>query len=124
MEIDNVTVHAQCARARAVTLGSADKELYEASRGCASLVAHRDFMLELGYPQGEASELGCDASAVVAIASSRASFKSSLFLARRADFLQKLADHVRVVKIDGAEIRADILTKVVSTAVFARLRHI
>ena len=44
-------------------------------------------------------------------------------MARRADFLQKLADHVRVVKIDGAEIRADILTKVVSSAVFARLRH-
>ena len=60
---------------------------------------------------------------IFGIASSRASFKSSLFLARRADFLQKLSDHVRVVKIDGAEIRADILTKVVSTAVFARLRH-
>ena len=83
--------------------------------------------MSVGYPQGDASEhaseLGCDASAVVAIANSRASFKSSLFLARRADFLQRLADKVRVVKIDGAEIRADILTKVVSTAVFTRLRH-
>ena len=45
-------------------------------------------------------------------------------MARRANFLQALSgSKVSVVKLDGENIRSDILTKVVSSATFAKLRH-
>ena len=87
-------------------------------------VAHSDFLCELGFPQGR-SRLRCDASSVIAITTSRASFRRSLYLARRATFLQTLGrdERVGVEKVDGEHNRADILTKMVSVKAFARLRH-
>ena len=75
--------------------------------------------------QHEPADLWCDASTVVAIAGDRDSFKTSLYLARRATFMQWLGrdGKVRCKKIDGENNRADVLTKVLTTKVFEKLRH-
>ena len=71
---------------------------------------------------GEGAHLS---AAVVAIASSQSSFKRSLYLARRAVFLQQLTRRgkMKVIKVDTENNVADVLTKVLSVKVFARHRH-
>ena len=126
LEVGERVVHATCGKHQATTLGASDGELYESSRAVASLSAHRGFVGELGFAQTARSELKCDSAAVVAIASNQASFKRSLYLARRARFVQEhcgSAGTLRIVKVDGEENVADILTKVLLRKVFLRHRH-
>ena len=52
-------------------------------------------------------------------------FKRSLYLARRARFLQELAMRgvIEVCKVDTSDNKADRLTKVLTVARFKALRH-
>lgn len=120
-----VVVHASCGRHRITTLGTSDAELYEASKCAATLEAHQLFCQEIGYPQEEAPALRCDNAAVVAIAASGSAFKRSLYMARRARFLQEMQRRrrSRVAKVASEDNVADVLTKVFSTKSFKRARH-
>ena len=62
---------------------------------------------------------------MAAFVGSGSSFKRSLYMHRRADFIQKAQSRraIRVVKIASEENRADILTKQLSPRAYARLRH-
>ena len=117
-------MHAQSGMHKATTLGTSDAELYELSRAVATIEAHRDLMVALGIQQTKPSLVNCDNSAAVAIAAAAASFKRSLYMHRRADFIQKSSQRkaIKVIKIDSDENRADVLTKALSARPFTKHR--
>ena len=70
-------------------------------------------ILEFGMPQHDPSKIGCDNSSVVLISRAAASFKSSLYLARRAVFVQEGTQegHCEVEDVDTKLNYSDILSK-------------
>ena len=89
------------------------------------MTAQREFVGELGVVLKGPAKIECDCQAVVAIAGGESSFKRSLYLARRARFLQDVARRkvASVVKVDGEGNVADILTKILLKSRFLMLRH-
>eukprot|EP00966_Prymnesium_polylepis_P080510 1865468-Prymnesium_polylepis.3 len=94
------------------------------SKAVACIEAHRDLMSALGIQQTAPSPVHCDNSAAVAIAAAAASFKRSLYMHRRVDFIQKASQRkaIRVIKVDTADNKADVLTKVLPPRQFAKIR--
>ena len=82
--------------------------------GCvAAVIALRELAKEFGMPQHDPSKIGCDNSSVVLISRAAASFKSSLYLARRAVFVQESTqeEHCEVEDLDTKLNYSDILSK-------------
>ena len=114
-----------CSGHKATTLGATDSELWEASRCAATVEAHVEFVGELGHAMSEPAELECDCAAVVSISASQASFKRSLYLARRVRYLQDLARRgkLKLVKVGTDDNVSDILTKILTKKQFVKHRH-
>ena len=119
-------MHAVSGQHKAVTLGSSDAELYELSKSVAATLSQRDFVRELGHPQQLASPIHCDNAASVLKAASGKSDKRSLYMRKRTTFVQHATEFeaVTVVKISTELNRADVLTKVLSPKVFAKMRDL
>ena len=79
----------------------------------AAVIAARGLASEFGMPQEDPSIVDCDNNSVTLIARAAASFKSSLYLARRAVFLQEsTAERQATVRDVPTEANyVDILTK-------------
>ena len=75
--------------------------------------ALRELAIEFGMPQDDPSNIDCDNNSVVLISRAVASFKSSLYLARRAVFVQESTQegHTRVRDVHTALNYVDVLTK-------------
>ena len=80
----------------------------------------------MGHPQLRPSRIECDNSGSVKIAASKLSDKEGLYLKRRKKFIQEAVERgeADVVQIPSEDNKADILTKVLSTKVYRRLRDI
>ena len=124
IDIDGVTIQAHCRRHHATTLGTTPSETYELSRAVASIVSHRAWMSEMGLPQLRPSPVECDNSGSVKIAASKQSDKEGLYLKRRKIFIQEAvtSQEVEVVQIPSEDNKADILTKILNSKQYKRLR--
>ena len=126
IDIDGVTIQAYCRRHRATTLGTTLSETYELSRAVASIVSHRAWMVEMGHPQIRASTIKCDNSGSVKTAASKLSDREGLYIKRRKSFIQEAvaSGEIEVVQIPSEDNKADILTKVLGTKLYKRLRDV
>ena len=83
-------------------------------------------MAELGSPQLQASPVHCDNSGSVQKVAGGKSDKGSLYMRRRNTFIQYASEQrlAAVTKIATELNRADILTKILSYKVYARMRDL
>ena len=113
VKVGRSTVLAVARKPGFTTLSSSDQELVAVSSCVAAVVAMRGMAAEFGMPQEEPSIVGCDNNSVTLISRAAASFKSALYLARRAVFLQESTQegHTSVVDVPTDSNYVDILTK-------------
>ena len=113
VKIGASTIQAVARKPGFTTLSTSDQELVAVSGCVASVLAFRELAREFGMPQHDASKIGCDNNSVVLISRAAASFKSSLYLARRAVFVQESTQdrHCEVEDIDTKVNYSDILSK-------------
>ena len=124
LDCGETTIHSLTGQHRAVTLGTTDSEMYELSRGVAALMAFKEFMTEFGYPQEMASPAKCDNAGGVFKATAGKSDKRSMYMRRRVKFVQE-AEKLGLtitIKVRTEDNRADILTKMLSSKTYARMR--
>ena len=124
VEIDQVTVHAVSGAHHATTLGTTDSESYQASQAVAGIIAMREYMTGMGYPQLRPSVILGDNSGTIAKSNDSVSDKRSLYMRRRIKFMlmAKQQELVRMQWVPTDLNRADILTKPLSAKAFSRLR--
>ena len=125
-DINNTTIHAVSGQHHAVTLTTTDAESYEISQCVAGTVAFRGFMTEIGFPQAGPSPVYCDNFGTCRKSASDASDKRSLYMKKRVKFVADAQEvgEVKVTKIQSEDNRADILTKVLSGAIFVKMRDL
>ena len=126
VEIDGTTTHAVSGAHHATTLGTTDSESYQASQAVAGIVAMREYMTGMGYPQLRPSIILGDNSGTIAKSTDSVSDKRSLYMRRRITFIlmAKQAQAVRMQWVPSELNRADILTKGLSAKAFSRLRDV
>ena len=83
-------------------------------------------MVEMGHQQIRASTIKCDNSGSVKTAASKLSDREGLYIKRRKSFIQEAvaSGEIEVVQIPSEDNKADILTKVLGTKLYKRLRYV
>ena len=87
----DTTIHSYCGQHHLTTLCTADAEGYELSRAVASLMAEREFVTEIGYPQVRPSPAFCDSSGSVFKATAGKTNKKGMYMQKRIKFMQDAA---------------------------------
>ena len=120
----DTTIHSYCGQHHLTTLCTADAEGYELSRAVASLMAEREFVTEIGYPQVRPSPAFCDSSGSVFKATAGKTNKKGMYMQKRIKFMQDAErwGETLVTKIRTDDNRADILTKMLSTKLYKKMR--
>ena len=113
VKVGNSTIMAVARKPGFTVLSTSDQELVAVSGCVAAVRALRELAIEFGMPQDDPSNIDCDNNSVVLISRAAASFKSSLYLARRAVFVQESTQegHTRVRDVHTALNYVDVLTK-------------
>ena len=120
IEIDSVPLYTNSGQHKAITLSTYLAEQYELSRACATVIAARDYMGEIGNPQLKPSNMFTDSAPAVYAASAAQSDKQGLYMKRRVKFVQwaQRDGYILVIHIPSKSNRADPLTKQQPTPLF------
>jgi hypothetical protein len=123
-DMGDTTIHSYCGQHHLTTLCTADAEGYELSRAVASLMAEREFVAEIGYPQVRPSPAFCDSSGSVFKATAGKTNKKKMYMQKRIKFMQDAErwGETIITKIRTDDNRADILTKMLSTKLYKKMR--
>ena len=123
-DMGDTTIHSYSGQHHLTTLCTTDAEGYELSRAVASLMGTREFACEIGYPQVRPSPAFVDNSGALFKATQGKADKKGMYMRKRVKFLQEAERWgvAAITKIRTDDNRADILTKMLSTKLYKKMR--